>query len=118
MNPRELVLLLVSMTAAACTVDRENPKYDELRYDELQKARCSEIATVLSKPLLSEETEDYDLNLKRCQDMKTLSLEEYKVLADYARQHGVWDLYAVFPDKFEAPVLPPIDADADNNSLK
>ena len=89
--------------ASGCTVDKDNPKYDERRYTEIQKARCGEIATVLSKPLLAEEPEDYDTSLQRCEALKSLTFEEYKKLADYARENGSWDIYLLFPEKKPLP---------------
>ena len=97
---RILVLTLCSAVLPACGIDRDAPEYDQLRYEQLRKTRCHEMAAVLSKPLVSRETEDYDTTLKRCEAMKSLDFEEYKVLADHARQTGVWDVYGVFPEKF------------------
>ena len=97
---RTLVLVLCSVVLQSCGIDRDAPEYDQLRYEQLQKTRCHEMAAVLSKPLVSRETEDYDTTLKRCEAMKSLNFEEYKVLSDHARQTGVWDVYGVFPGKF------------------
>lgn len=92
------VVLLAML--AGCDVDKNHPKYDELRYEQMQKANCVEIASVLSAKAIMEKPADYDTALKRCQDNKILSFEEYKVLADHGRETGVWDIYAVFPEKF------------------
>lgn len=86
-----------------CDVDRDHPKYDQLRYEELRKANCGDMAAVLSKPLLSEETEDYDAALARCRVMQSLTFEEYRKLADHARRTGKWDVYGLFPDKRPTP---------------
>lgn len=99
-NSLPLIALLVVLQA--CGVDRDAPEYDQLRYNELQKTRCSEMATILSRPLMSKETEDYDGALARCEAMKSLTFEEYTLLADHARATGKWDVYGVFPDKFGA----------------
>ena len=83
----------------ACGVDKNHPKYDQLRYDELQKANCHDMAAVLSTPVLMDKPEDFDTALKRCLDTQSLSFEEYKALADYGRETGNWDIYAVYPEK-------------------
>jgi hypothetical protein len=84
---------------SACGVDKEHPKYDQRRYDELQRANCHDMASVLSSRLLMETPEEFDTALKRCQDTKSLSFEEYQALADYGRETGEWDIYAVYPEK-------------------
>ncbi len=93
------VVVLSGLALFGCSVDKNAEKYDELRYEQLQKARCDEMASFLSTPLISEEPEEYDSALKRCQDMKTLTFEEYKKLADHGRVSGNWDIYEVFPEK-------------------
>ena len=89
-------LLLVT---SGCDVDKNAPKYDELRYEQLQKARCDEMASVLSEPFIMETPDDFDTAKKRCEDTKSLSFEEYKRFADHGRATGAWDIYAVFPEK-------------------
>lgn len=84
---------------AACGVDKNHPKYDQLRYDELQKASCHDMASVLSAPVLMDKPEDFDTALKRCQDTQSLSFEEYKAFADHGRATGSWDIYEVYPEK-------------------
>lgn len=84
---------------AACGVDKNHPKYDQLRYDELQKANCHDMASVLSAPVLMDKPEDFDTALKRCQDTQSLSFEEYKAFADHGRDTGNWDIYEVYPEK-------------------
>lgn len=91
------VALLIAISG--CDVDKTHPKYDQLRYDQIQKANCSEIASVLSAKAIMEKPDDYDVALKRCQDNKTLSFEEYKKLAEHGRETGIWDIYTVFPEK-------------------
>ncbi len=93
-----LVVLLAAL--AGCGVDRNHPKYDQLRYDQMQKANCVEIASVLSAKAIMDKPEDYDAALKRCQDNKVMTFDEYKVFADHGRETGVWDVYLVFPEKF------------------
>ncbi len=93
-----LIVMLLGLLSA-CGVDKNHPKYDELRYNELQKANCNDMASVLSAPMLMETPEDFDTAFKRCQDTKSLSFEEYKALADHGRASGNWDLYAVYPEK-------------------
>ncbi len=90
-------LLLTGLSG--CDIDKNHPKYDELRYEQLQKARCGEMASVLAAPFFMDEPEDFDVARKRCEDTKTLSFDEYKRLADYGRTTGAWDLYAIFPEK-------------------
>jgi len=79
--------------------DKNSPKYDQRRYEQLQKADCGETASVLSSKLLMEKPEDFDTAVKRCEDTKSLTFEEYKALADYGRKTGEWDIYAVYPEK-------------------
>ncbi len=88
--------LLVS-AMAGCDIDKDAPKYDELRYEQLQKTRCVDMATMLSASFVNADPEDYDKSLKRCEDMKALSFEEYKRLSEHARATGSWDLYQLFP---------------------
>lgn len=99
MTRRITLAAVVAGLLAGCGVDKEHPKYDQRRYDELQKANCHEMATVLSASFLMETPEDFDVALKRCQDTKSLSFEEYQALADYGRKTGEWDIYAVYPEK-------------------
>lgn len=96
---RTLLLAVAVGLGSGCGVDKNHPKYDQLRYDELQKANCHEMASVLSSEALMEAPEDFDQALKRCQDTKGLSFEEYKALAEYGRETGEWDIYAVYPEK-------------------
>lgn len=90
-------LLVVGLSG--CGIDKNASEYDELRYEQLQKARCDEMASILSGAFFMDEPEDYDVAKKRCEDTKTLNFEEYKRLADYGRETGAWDLYALFPEK-------------------
>lgn len=90
---------LLTMMAIGCDVDRNHPKYDELRYEQLQKTRCVDMATVLASEFAIAKPENYDKALKRCEDMKTLSFAEYKRLADHGRKTGKWDVYQVYPEK-------------------
>ncbi len=100
MTYKTLALIAVLTVLAACGVERNHPKYDQLRYEQMQKANCSEIASVLSAKAVMDEPEDYDVALKRCEDNKVLNFEEYKVFADHGRETGVWDVYVVFAEKF------------------
>lgn len=105
MMPRVMTTItatLLAATLAGCGVDRDNPKYDELRYEQLQKARCVDMATILSSDFVNAEPENYDGSLKRCEDMKSLTFEEYQRLADHARATGSWDIYQVFPEKLNS----------------
>ena len=94
-----LIALATAISLTACTVDKNNPKYDQLRYNELQDTNCHDMAGLLSSKLVTNHPEDRDVALKRCQDMKTLSYEEYQQLADYFRETGDWDFYTLFPSK-------------------
>jgi hypothetical protein len=93
------IVILLALLMAGCGVDKNHPKYDERRYKELQKSRCVDMATVLSSEFITAEPENYDKALKRCEDMKALTFEQYKRLSDHGRQTGVWDVYQVFPEK-------------------
>ena len=92
-------VLLSALMVGGCGVDKNDPKYDELRYSELQDARCNEMATVLSSPAIAETPEEYDTAFKRCEDMKSLTFDEYKRLADHGRETGRWDVYELYPEK-------------------
>ncbi len=100
MTYKTLPLVVMLAVLAGCGVDRNHPKYDQLRYEQMQKANCEEIASVLSAKAIMDKPEDYDVALKRCQDNKIMTFEEYKVFADHGRETGVWDVYVVFPEKF------------------
>jgi uncharacterized protein YutE (UPF0331/DUF86 family) len=101
MQSRKIALTttLLAVMATGCDVDKNHPKYDQLRYEELQKTRCVDMATMLSSSFVTTEPENYDKALKRCEDMKSLSFEEYKRLADHARASGKWDVYQLYPEK-------------------
>ena len=96
-NVKVIVAGLLVLVMAGCDVDKDAPKYDELRYEQLQKTRCVDMATLLSASFVNAEPEDYDKSLKRCEDMKQLSFEQYKRLADQARSTGSWDVYTLYP---------------------
>jgi len=100
MTYKSVSVIALFVMLAGCGVDRNHPKYDQLRYDQMQKANCVEIASVLSAKAIMDKPEDYDTALKRCQDNKIMTFEEYKLFADHGRATGVWDVYAVFPEKF------------------
>lgn len=87
------------LLGSGCGVDKNAAKYDQLRYDELQDARCDEMAAVLSSDVITETPEEYDTAFKRCEDMKSLSFEEYKRFADHGRETGIWDIYEFYPEK-------------------
>lgn len=99
MKNKILVTLFAVFVVAGCGVERDSPEYDQLRYDELQSANCNDMASVLSAEALMESPEDFDTAFKRCQDLKSLTFEQYKLYSDHGRQTGVWDIYAVFPEK-------------------
>ena len=100
MTYKSIVFIAVLAGLTGCGVDRNHPKYDQLRYDQMQKANCYEIASVLSAKAIMDKPADYDAALKRCQDNKIMTFEEYKIFADHGRETGVWDVYLVFPEKF------------------
>jgi len=94
-----LAVVLGATVVTGCDIDKNAPEYDELRYEQLQKASCSDMASILSEDFLMEKPDDFDVAKKRCEDTKSLSLVEYKHFADESRASGVWDIYAVFPEK-------------------
>ncbi len=93
------IAALFTVLAAGCGVDKDDPKYDQLRYEQLAKTRCVDMAALLSSEFVNADPEDYENSLKRCEDMKSLSFEEYKKLADYSRANGTWDIYQLYPEK-------------------
>jgi len=108
-----LLSRVVFCTAAAilftgCGVDKNSAEYDERRYKELQKSHCAEMASLLALPLLTDNPQDENVVMKRCEVLKSLSFEEYKRLSDYARETGSWDVYEFYPEK--RPIEPPSDA--------
>jgi hypothetical protein len=92
-------LFALVIAVVGCGVDRNAAKYDERRYKELQKASCVEMASLLSSTLITAKPENYDQAMKRCQDLKALSYDEYVRYADAARLSGDWDIYQHFPEK-------------------
>ena len=90
---------MIALQLIGCGVDKNSAEYDQRRYDELQRANCNEMASVLSAPFVMETPEEFDAAYKRCQDLKSLTFEQYMVLAEHGRQTGVWDVYAVYPEK-------------------
>jgi hypothetical protein len=92
---RHLLLSFYAFSAialTACGFDPSSAEFDERRYNELQKADCQQMSSVGSSKLISKEGKDKGEILARCEKMKSLSLEEYKRAAEYARNNdGVWD---------------------------
>lgn len=99
MNYKILLMIVLLGFISACGVDKNHPKYDELRYEQLQKANCHDMASVLSADFLMETPEDFDAAFKRCEDTKSLSFEEYKAFAEQGRASGNWDIYEMYPEK-------------------
>lgn len=97
-----LVVAMTAVVVSGCGIDKNSPKYDQLRYEQLQKTRCVDMATVLSSEFVTKEPENYDAALKRCEDMRTLTFDEYRRLADHARATGSWDIYKLYPEKKSA----------------
>lgn len=88
---RPLLLAIIVSSLLACGVDRDDAKYDERRYKEIQKADCAELATILSKPFFTKNPEDETAVLQRCHRLKQLSFAEYKQIAERARVTGKWE---------------------------
>ena len=82
------------LVLSGCGFDPASPEYDETRYKELQKSNCEQIASVGASKLISKEGKDEDEIKARCEKMKSLTLEQYKRAAEYARNNaqGLWDL--------------------------
>lgn len=84
---------LICLVLSGCGFDPASPEYDELRYKELQKSNCDQIASVGSSKLISKEGKDKDEIRERCEKMKSLTLDQYKRAAEHARSNdGIWDL--------------------------
>lgn len=94
-----------------CGFDPASPEYDERRYVELQKANCNDIAFAASSRLITKTPEKPEAILERCRSLQQLTLDEYRRVADYARQHdGQWNISQALgfnpPADNAAPVSP------------
>ncbi len=95
---RAALAVAIAAAGTGCGVDRNAAEYDERRYKELQKSHCSEMASLLAKPLLTEEPQEFDDVVARCEALKSLTFEQYKRFAEHGRATGNWDVYAVYPE--------------------
>lgn len=90
--------------STGCGFDPASAEYDERRYTELQKANCHEVATAGASKLMDKSPEKTEVILERCQSLQQLTLEQYRLAAEYARQHeGKWDITAALGAASSAP---------------
>lgn len=91
-----LTVILSSLCfSTGCGFDPASAEYDERRYTELQKANCHEVATAGASKLIDKTPEKTEVIFERCQSLQQLTLEQYRLAAEYARQHeGKWDIAA------------------------
>jgi hypothetical protein len=92
-------IIVAGIQLAACDFNPASEEYDQVRYEELQKTNCNDIASFAATSLMGKKPEDEDEILERCRKMKALTFTEYKLAAQHARETGEWDLDKTFPDK-------------------
>ena len=114
--PSRGVSSILCFALIGCGFDPASPEYDERRYVELQKANCNDIASAASSRLMSKTPEKPEAILERCRSLQQLTLEEYRRVADYARQHdGQWNIsQALNPDPAAGPPAP-LNPSAEND---
>lgn len=91
---RYFFIACFALPSAGCGFDPTAPEHDRVRYDELQKADCDQMAQLGSKELIVDKPDDYAVVLERCKQMQALTFEQYQAAAEYARSHGEWNLEA------------------------
>lgn len=91
--------IAIAPLLAHCGFEPTSAEYDQLRYDQLQKADCPQIAKLGSKELIVERPDEYTEVLARCEQMQALSFEDYQRASSYAREHGEWDVDAALGRK-------------------
>lgn len=88
-------MLSILCLSTGCGFDPASAEFDERRYIELQKANCHEVASAGASKLINKTPEKSEVILERCQSLQHLTLEQYRLAAEYARQHeGKWDIAA------------------------
>lgn len=103
-------MLILMCLSTGCGFDPASAEYDERRYTELQKANCQEIAAAGASTLIDKTPEKTEVILERCQSLQRLTLDQYRLAAEYARQHdGKWDIAAALgtPAEDPASLTPP-----------
>ncbi len=106
---RFLCCTVVAVSVVGCGIDKNSAEYDERRFKELQKAHCAEMASFLALPLITDNPQDENVVLKRCEVLKSLSFPEYKRLSDFARETGSWDVYEFYPEKRPVEMTEPTE---------
>ncbi len=86
------VFFLVALLVAGCGFDPTSAEYDQVRYEQLQKTNCEQMASFASTKLASDNPQSYEDVLDRCQKMQALNFEEYRIAAQRARESGEWEL--------------------------
>lgn len=115
--PFRTVNSIICLALIGCGFDPASPEYDERRYVELQKANCGDIASAASSRLLSKSPEKPEVILERCRSLQQLTLDEYRRVADYARQHdGQWNIPQALGSEPTTDPTAPLSPSAANNS--
>jgi hypothetical protein len=97
--------LLAGILLTACGFDPTDEKYDRVRYDELRKTDCREMASLGAKRFIAGKSgETYESILARCEKMKALSFDEYRTGSKQARETGKWPFEAP-PSATEQPTI-------------
>lgn len=101
---RQTIMLSILCLSTGCGFDPASAEFDERRYTELQKANCHEVATAGASKLIDKTPEKTEVILERCQSLQKLTLEQYRLAAEYARLHeGKWDIAAALGATSRAP---------------
>lgn len=94
------LLALATAALLGCGFDPTSAEYDRLRYDELQKVDCANMANLGVRRIFKskDSTETYDTILQRCRHMQAMSFDDYRAASQKAREEG----------KFEQPPSPAV----------
>ena len=99
-----LAWLTVAVVVPGCGFDPMAEKYDRVRYEELQKTDCANMAALAaSRFVVKDETPDPEAYRANCERLQALTFEQYQRVAQNARDTGVWDVAAALGSSADVP---------------
>lgn len=88
-----LALTTATLLVVGCGFDPTSAEYDRLRYDELQKVDCANMANLGMRRIFKskDSNETYDSILQRCRHMQAMSFDDYRAASQKAREEGKFE---------------------------